>query len=172
MQQMKFGDFQWPNNPKHLEISRSRRTKEWTVPFSGEIIQDLGCGLRTINGEGEFFGAQRQQFYDALELLLREGGERLLSLPETKPFFAHFLSLERTSDPGPEVLRYRFSFRESREGESDCGTQEQRIYFCGSGENLWDIAAQFDSSVELLVAANPQIPWPTVLKDGERVVIP
>lgn len=87
MQQMKFRGFRWPNNPKRLEVSRSRETREWVTPFSGQAVQDFGCGARVVSGEGEFFGAQRQRLYEELESLLRQGGEGILSLPETRPFF-------------------------------------------------------------------------------------
>ncbi len=172
MQQMKFRGFRWPNNPKRLEISRSREMREWVTPFSGQAVQDFGCGARVVSGEGEFFGAQRQRLYEELESLLRQGGEGILSLPETRPFFARFVRLERIGEPGPEILRYRFEFRESGTGELEDAAGDVRFHFCGEGENLWDIAAEYRTSVEALAAANPQIEWPNVLDEGERVVIP
>lgn len=172
IQQMKFRDFRWPNNPRKLQMVRSRKIREWDLSFSGQTLQDFGCSLRTVSGEGEFFGEERGTLYERLEQFLQEGSEGILSIPENRPFFARLVRLERIGEPGPELLRYEFEFRESGSGEIGTQDSQERVYFCRGGENLWDIAAEYHTVMEELLKENPWIEWPNVLKEGERVVIP
>ncbi len=160
LQPMKFRDFVWPHNPETLNISRRRSLKEWRLPFSGSVVQDCGAEKRVVEGEGRFYGPGCIRQFQKLSELLEDGKNGVLTLPEIPPFSARFVSLGMIGTAEPDSIGYRFVFWE--DGKA-AGTE---------GASLWRVAHRFSSSVDELVALNPQIRWPNLLEEGERVILP
>ena len=94
---------------------------------------------------------------------MRQG--RGLSIENVKPFHAVFESLTLIGKPKPDVLTYRFLFREVM-SEAD---NVPHTYTPGENENLWDVSYRFGIGIEALMALNPQVKRPDILTEGEVV---
>ena len=97
----------------------------------------------------------------------------MLALPNFTPFPARFVSLKLTGLAEPNLLHYRFEFREdngaAEQEESGFSGEE---YTASAGENLWEIAERFGTTVEILLERNPAVRWPNWLEEGEKVALP
>lgn len=173
LQPMKFRTYQWPHNPETIVVERQREWKELKTPFAANTAQDFGCGGRVVTGEGEFFGSDCAKDFQDLERLLEEGKTGLLALPNFTPFPARFVSLKLTRLAEPNLLHYRFEFREdngaAEQEESGFSGEE---YTASAGENLWEIAERFGTTAEILLERNPAVRWPNWLEEGEKVALP
>ena len=88
-----------------------------------------------------------------------------LSIENVKPFHAVFESLTLIGKPKPDVLTYRFLFREVM-SEAD---NVPHTYLIGENENLWDVSFRFGIGIDALMALNPQVKRPDILTEGEVV---
>ena len=172
LQPMKFRDFVWPHNPETLNISRRRSLKEWRLPFSGSVLQDCGAEKRVVEGEGRFYGPGCIRRFQKLSELLEDGKNGVLTLPEIPPFSARFVSLGMIGTAEPDSIGYRFVFWEDGKAAGTKEAAQGQVYRAAAGESLWRVAHRFSSSVDELVALNPQIRWPNLLEEGERVILP
>ena len=172
-QPMRFKEYQWPHNPETIIVEQERELKQLTVPFSGITWQDYGCSGRVVTGEGEFFGPGCAEEYAGLEKVMAQDGPGLLVLPNLPPFSARFVSLRLTGKSEPQLLHYQFVFREETTQATASNPEAPGgIYLAQEGENLWDIAALYATSVELLLEWNPSIQWPNWLTQGQEVAVP
>ena len=172
-QPMKFRTYQWPHNPETIVVEYRRIWKEWSTPFAGNTIQDFGCGGRSVAGEGEFFGSNCTKGLPGFGEAAGGRKTRLLTLPNFSPFSARLISLGLTGQAEPNLLHYRFEFREENGSwdEDGAGIIGEE-YTASEGENLWEIADRFQTTVGILLERNPEIRWPNWLEEGEKVLLP
>ena len=162
---MRFRGVTWRHNPREITFESDREVHELHAPFAGGAVQDTGRKNMLVKGEGELFGADCLQQFARLLSLFREGGSGVLAIDGVKPFHAVFQSLKIVGEPKPDILTYRFVFREVR-NESD---GPPAAYTAGAGENLWDVSYRFGIVIDTLVALNPQVKRPDILTEGEVI---
>ena len=168
---MRYCGFSLQHNPKSIEVTDKRNLNELETPY-GSLLQDMGNGLKTVTGTGEFFGRDCVRQYKELQSLLHKGKRGLLSLPGYEPFFARFTMLELTQPPADDFLSYRFVFLEERNGAPLKYSDGAKFHTVGEAETLWDISFRYDVPVEMLLKQNPNIRRPDNLKTGEKVGLP
>ena len=98
-----------------------------------------------------------------------------VKLPGLPPIMARLTELELLPKIVPEKVRYRFVFWEDlsvplpesafRQGNGGAATA------C-DGDNLWQIANEHRTAVEVLLALNPAVQWPGYLQEGQQVMLP
>ena len=162
---MRFKGVTWRHNPRELAFESEKQVTELHAPFEGCAVQDTGRKGMCVRGEGELLGADCMEQFAALLALFREGGSGVLSIEGVKPFSAVFESLKLVGKPKPDVLTYRFLFREVM---SDADNKP-RTYTVGANENLWDVSCRFGVGIDALVALNPQVRRPDIVAEGEVV---
>ena len=146
---MRFKGVTWRHNPRELTFESEKQINELHAPFAGCTVQDTGRRGMCVKGEGELFGADCLEQFQALLALFREGGR----------------SLTLIGKPKPDVLTYRFLFREVM-SEAD---NVPHTYLIGENENLWDVSFRFGIGIDALMALNPQVKRPDILTEGEVV---
>lgn len=169
---MRYKNYIWPNNPETYTISFERSVAEHKIPYGRSVLQDLGMGCRRMEGEGEFFGEKAYEEFKKLATVFYEGGAGVLVHPVWQTTNAYFTKLELSQKPLRDYVRYRFAFVEPVETQSaltepaaDSGGQ----YTVRRGDTLWGIAAKHETSVDALLARNPQIKNPNLIYPGEKV---
>ncbi len=173
LQPMSYKSYVWPFNPEKIQIEYVRNLREIKLPFSGSILQNLGCNKRVVTGMGEFIGSDCMAEFARLANVFAEGNDGMLKLTEIPPFTAAFSSLKMVGEAQPDCVTYEFEFFESTDsGEKGHGETETGIYVCIGGENLWSLAAIYGTDVDRLKALNPMIQWPNFLEAGQKVVLP
>lgn len=169
---MRFCGYTLRHNPKSIEVTDKRNLSELETPYGGSLLQDMGNGLKTVTGIGEFFGNGCMRQYKELQLLLRSGKSGLLSLPGYEPFFARFALLELTQPPAEDFISYRFVFLEESNAVPERYSDGAKLHTVEEDETLWDIAFRYDVPVETLLKENQHIRRPDCLKTGEKVSLP
>jgi len=167
---IRYKGYSWVHNPKTLKITKEQLLRENQVPFGNTDIQDLGGKSRVIKGTGQLCGEDcLVQFQRLLELQSGEGSG-ILSLPDTKPFYAFFKSIELACDPTPDVVTYNFEFIEDT---SKSNTSRDASYYTvkNNYENLWDISYKYGVEMNTLVLLNPHIKRIDELMKGDKVRI-
>lgn len=167
---MRFCGYALHHNPKSIEVVDKRNLIELETPYEGSLLQDMGNGLKTVTGIGEFFGEDCMRQYQELLSLLQSGKSGLLSLSGYEPFFARLASLELTQPPAEDFLSYRFVFKVKNEAPANL-TNGAKYHTVKQNESLWDIAFRYGTAVETLLKENPQIRRPDSLKAGEKVKV-
>lgn len=167
---MRFCGYALHHNPKSIEVVDKRNLIELKTPDKGSLLQDMGNGLKTVTGIGEFFGEDYLRQYQELLSLLQSGKSGLLSLSGYEPFFARLASLELTQPPADDFLSYRFVFKVKNETPANF-TNGAKYHTVKEDESLWNIAFRYGTAVETLLKENPQIRRPDSLKAGERVKV-
>ena len=162
---MRFKGYTWHHNPRELTFENEKSVKESVAPFDKCVLQNTGRRNMKITGEGELFGADCLEQFRRLLELFREGGSGVLAIADIPSFYAVFESIKLVGKPKPDVLTYRFVFRELMEA---CG-DKQRETIAAQGENLWDLSYRFGIDIDTLVRLNPQVRRPDVLTAGEVV---
>ena len=162
---MKFKGYKWHHNPRELVFEDEKKVSELTAPFDKSVVQNAGRRNMRISGEGELYGEDcLDQFLRLLELF-REGGSGVLSIAGIPSVYAVFESLKLVGRPRPDILTYRFVFRELMEERDD----KLREVTAAPNENLWDISYRFGIDIDTLVRLNPQVRRPDELTAGEVV---
>lgn len=166
MNPMSYGGYVWPYNPETVKVARARNVKEFALPRSGFAVQDSGFAARSVTGSGRFFGEDGAQEFEKLAASFSESGVRMLCLPGMAAFPAVFVSLTMKGQAGPDCTAYEFAFLEST---ADSEPAEAETVLCTGGETLWDIAYQYGTDADTLLALNPDIEWPNSLEAGTAV---
>ena len=162
---MKFKGYKWHHNPRELVFEDEKKVSELTAPFDKSVVQNAGRRNMRISGEGELYGEDcLDQFLRLLELF-REGGSGVLSIAGIPSVYAVFESLKLVGRPRPDILTYRFVFRELMEERDD----KLREVTAAPNENLWDISYRFGIDIDTLVRLNPQVRRPDEMTAGEVV---
>lgn len=164
---MRFKGFTLWCNPLSVEIQSEKNNIAYTLPYSGEIFEDIGLKCRVIKGKGVLKGENCIEQYASLRALQSEKGEGVLSLPGCLPMKAYFTELNALADITPDTISYSFVFTEASSKQTDLPLYKEHTV--KDGETLYDIAAKYSVDVGVLVELNPSICRPDELKGGERI---
>ncbi len=189
---MRYKNFIWPHNPRVYSIDFTRHVAAKKVPFGDYILQDLGLGHRVLRGEGEFVGSGAYDTFKSLATVFYEGTPGLLVHPLWQESSAYFVELRLEQEPTEDYVKYAFAFWEDFSGYSKGAkllAEESAIgvtvgngggqapeggevwYTVQAGDCLWFIARDNGTTVEAIVARNPQLRNPNVIYPGDRIRI-
>ena len=186
---MRYKSYIWPHNPRVYSIDYQRKMALHKTPFGLYHLQDLGLANRVMEGEGEFVGEEAYSQFGQLANLFYAGGTGLLVHPIWQAANAFFVSLRLEQEPRPDYVKYSFTFWEDDSwytGLATRTTEQARGGTEGSaaaashsaqaawhrvvkGDTLWTLAGKYGLSLEELVALNPQIKNPNLIRVGEEV---
>ena len=175
---MRYKNYTWPHNPKVYNIEYERKMVEQKVPYGGYLLQDLGSTRRVMRGEGEFVGADAYRQFGLLANVFYSRGSGVLVHPVWQAARAYFVSLKLEQVPRENYVKYSFVFWEEENGyvpdELVNGQGGGQIgsdgnYTVKSGDNLWEIANRYGLTVSQLLAMNPQIKNPSLIRPGDEV---
>lgn len=181
---MRFGDYVWPHNPKTYTITYERAVSEHKVPFGRYVLQNTGLTHRVMRGEGEFAGRDAYNQFKKLAGVFYSEKTGVLVHPVWQASRAYFAGLKLLQEPKVDYVSYSFEFWECYEGYSDfevlnasgssadtaakAGVSEH-YHTVTQGETLWGIAQAYGSSLESVLALNPQIKNPNLIFIGDKV---
>jgi prophage DNA circulation protein len=183
---MRFKDFVWPHNPKTYTIEYRRTVRSHKVPFGVSALQDMGRTNRVLCGEGEFAGPGAYDTFKKLAAVFYENAPGMLVHPVWQMSKAYFVALSLKQEPAEDYVSYAFEFWECAEetgaslmkvsspagsaaaAVSAAGTAAQ-WYTVVAGDCLWTIAARNGTTVEALIALNPQIKNPNLIYAGDSI---
>ena len=187
---MRYKSYIWPHNPRVYSIDFQRSVAMHKTPFGRYQLQDLGMGRRVMEGQGEFVGEGAYREFQRLACVFYEDGPGLLVHPLWQVANAYFVSLRVEQAPRPDYVRYRFTFWEeyglysglasqiTKEDSSEAGgTQPSQgagqpaYHRVAKGDTLWALSARYGVALSDLVALNPQIKNPNLIRVGEEVRI-
>ena len=185
---MRYKGYAWPHNPRVYSIDYRRTMAVNKTPFGGYQLQDLGAAHRVLEGEGEFVGAGAYSEFQRLASVFYDQGPGLLVHPLWQAANTYFVSLRVEQIPRPDYVRYSFAFweengltgglavRQTGHGAESGGTPatgqagaQAAYHRVGKGETLWALAGRYGLSLAELVALNPQIKNPNLIRVGEEV---
>ena len=181
---MRYKSYTWPHNPRVYSIDFRRPVAAHKMPFGRYQLQDLGMSQRGMEGEGECVGPGAYAEFQRLACVFYEDGPGLLVHPLWQAANAYFVSLRVEQAPRPNYVRYSFTFWEdyslysalaTRTGGSAStaesgGTNTQAAcHQVVKGDTLWALARQYGVSLAELIALNPQIKNPNLIRVGEEV---
>ena len=111
MQKLQFGTYQFPYNPRRIQLSREPNLVEHILPGQGWAPQTLGEGPRKVHCQGELLGNTPQQTAELLEALWAGcQGEQTLTLPHGESFLAVVERLFWDAQGDGRVLSYEVAF--------------------------------------------------------------
>ena len=179
---MRFKNFIWPHNPRVYSITYERKMAANKIPFGRHALQSLGQTRRVFRGEGEFVGEGAYNTFKRLATVFYEETPGLLIHPLWQAANAYFVSLRLEQEPRPDYVRYSFTFWEDDSWYTALAKQD-RTAIPGQGENreqkqyhkvvrgdtLWALARAYGLSLEELIALNPQIKNPNLIRVGDEV---
>lgn len=185
---MRYKSYTWPHNPRVYSIDFQRPVAAHKTPFGRYQIQDLGLGHRVMEGEGEFVGEGAYEEFQRLACVFYDDGPGLLVHPLWQVASAYFVSLRVEQAPRPDYVRYSFRFCEEYSlynglatraaGGSSAGKAADRTAASGGqalyhrvvkGDTLWGLAGRYGVTLTELMALNPQIKNPNLIRVGEEV---
>ena len=178
---MRFKDYVWPHNPRVYSIDYERKMAVSKTPFGRYVLQDLGQTNRIMAGEGEFVGEGAYQEFGRLANAFYAPGPGQLVHPVWQMANAHFVSLRLEQEPREDYVRYSFVFWEDSgqdaalkkgnpAGKPDTGRSTDAVWHTVTqGDTLWAIAKRRGLSMEQLLALNPGIKNPDLIRVGEKV---
>lgn len=182
---MRYKGFVWPHNPRTYTITFERDMAVHKVPFGRYHLQSLGQTRRVLRGEGEFVGQGAYDSFKQLANIFYEETPGMLIHPVWMTSLAWFVHLEVLQEPRPDYVRYSFEFWDvvasvtpelqqdgTAQGQQADGGQDQQLWHTViPGDTLWDLASEYDATVEGIVALNPSIRNPNLIYPGQRVRI-
>lgn len=180
---MRYKSYTWPHNPRVYTIDYERKMAVHKTPFGLFHLQDLGRTNRIMEGEGEFVGPDAYAQFGRLANVFYDGGPGLLIHPLWQAANAYFVCLRLEQEPRPDYVRYSFSFWEddswytglavktAEQGTktSSAAGQSARWHRVARGDTLWAIAKTYGLSLTELIALNPQIKNPNLIRVGDEV---
>ena len=185
---MRYKDYIWPHNPRVYTIEYERIMAQSKIPFGLYHLQDLGRVCRVMRGEGEFAGPDAYAQFGALANVFYSGGPGLLIHPLWQTANAYFVSLRLEQEPRPDYVRYSFTFWEDDSWYTGVATKltsagtsadngadgltagaAKAYHLVVKGDTLWAIARTYGVSLDELIALNPQIKNPNLIRVGEEV---
>ena len=181
---MRFKNFVWPHNPRTYTIIYERNIAVHKIPFGRHYLQSLGQTRRVLKGEGEFVGDEAYNTFKALANVFYEETPGVLVHPVWMTTTAWFAGLELRQEPRRDYAAYSFEFWEVMSdgnttelttvtagsgGTSGAAAQQGEWYTVVRGDTLWALAGRYGISLAELVALNPQIKNPNLIRAGEEV---
>lgn len=166
---IRYKGYTFTHNPKELKITSQRKNYEYTSTCGEPVLQPTGEKCRVIKGEIQLYGDDAVDKFNILAKLYKQGGSGLLCLPQLGTLTVQFKELIFIAQPTPGVIVCGFVFTEI---PSKKRNNEYYInHIIKEGENLWQIARQYETTVDALLLLNPQIKRPDELKTGEEVKV-
>lgn len=165
---MRFKGVEWHHNPREISFSCEQSVSEMKAPYGNAYIQNTGRKNTVVRGEGELYGEDCTEQFGRLFSLMKSGGSGVLAIPKLGTMVAVFESLSVKGTPKPDVLTYRFVFREVMEKTAN---DTPTAYVCQSGETLWDVSYRFGIVIDRLAALNPDIRRPDDVLEGKEVAL-
>lgn len=183
---MRYKGYTWPHNPQVYTIDFERKMALHKIPFGLYRLQDVGRTCRVMEGMGEFAGEDAYPEFARLANVFYENGPGLLIHPLWVPASAYFVSLRLEQEPRPDYVRYSFAFWEDYDQHSGLAKQTaeragsggaaagadgggKAVHRVVKGDTLWAIARTYGISLEELIALNPQIKNPNLIRVGDEV---
>lgn len=186
---MRYKSYTWPHNPRVYSIDFQRAVAAHKMPFGLYQFQDLGMGHRVMEGEGEFVGKGAYEEFQRLACVFYENGPGLLIHPLWQVANAYFVALRVEQEPRPDYVRYSFAFWEEDGGYTGLATRpsgpapaepgggggpvqsagQPAYHQVAKGDTLWALAGRYGLTLAELVALNPQIKNPNLIRVGEEV---
>ena len=182
---MRYKDYVWPHNPRVYSIDYERKMAVNKVPFGTYHLQDLGRTRRVMRGEGEFAGEGAYSQFGLLANTFYDPGPGLLIHPLWQTTSAYLVALRVQQQPRPDYVKYSFTFWEdisrystvpkrvtSQAGQSSgpaAAAASVRYHRVVKGDTLWAIAKRYDVKLAELIALNPQIKNPNLIRVGDEV---
>lgn len=185
---MRYKSYTWPFNPRVYTIGYERKMAVHKTPFGLFHLQDLGRINRIMEGEGTFVGEDAYAQFGQLANVFYDGGPGQLIHPLWQAANAYFVSLRLEQEPRPDYVRYSFSFWEDDswytglavktldQGNGGEAGETAAVAASGpawhrvvKGDTLWAIARAYNLSLEEVVALNPQIKNPNLIRVGDEV---
>lgn len=182
---MRYKSYTWPHNPRIYSIDYQRVMAVHKNPFSRYQLQDLGLTRRVMKGEGELAGKGAYAEFQRLASVFYEGGPGLLLHPLWQDAYAYFVALRLEQAPRPDYVRYSFEFWEENSlyggmmtqalpSVPEAGPEQQEggqavWHRVVKGDTLWALANRYGLSLKELIALNPQIKNPNLIRVGEEV---
>ncbi len=184
---MQFKTFLWPHNPKVYQVNYKRKLITQSVPFGRDVVQDLGLSTRVLLGEGEFVGRFAYANFRHLASLFYQDTPGKLIHPIWQGTQAYFASLSLKQEPKQNYVHYQFAFWEHTPPvplptvaedsqmsprQMPAPTQTLQSHIVQKGDTLWGIARRYGTSLEALLAQNPDIANPNLIYIGQKVMLP
>ena len=182
---MRYKSYTWPHNPRVYSIDYERKMAVHKTPFGLFRLQDLGRTNRIMEGEGEFVGQGAYALFGQMANVFYDGGPGLLVHPLWQAANAYFVSLRLEQEPRPDYVRYSFTFWEDDSWYTGLATKELAETYSGGsqsssgsgasyhqvvkGDTLWGLAQRYGLTLTELIALNPQIKNPNLIRVGEEV---
>lgn len=184
---MRYKNYTWPHNPRVYTIDYRREMAVNKVPFGLYKLQDLDRTCRVMKGEGEFAGPGAYEQFGRLANVFYAGGPGLLIHPLWQTANAYFVQLSLEQQPRPDYVRYTFTFWEDAGWYADAprrvsGAAAQgggsapetmsappRTHRVAKGDTLWGISRKYGVELSELIALNPQIKNPNLIRVGDEV---
>lgn len=186
---MRFKNFVWPHNPRTYTITFERKLAVHKIPFGRHYLQSLGQTRRVLRGEGEFVGAGAYDKFKELATVFYEETPGVLVHPVWMTATAWFAALELRQEPRADYVAYTFEFWEvvgsedtrltaastaggGAGGASGSGgdqTGGEAWYTVVKGDTLWDISKRYGITLSRIIALNPQIKNPNLIRVGQKV---
>ena len=185
---MRYKNYIWPHNPRVYSIDYEKKLVAHKIPFELYRLQNLGRTNRIMAGEGEFVGEDAYSQFGMLANVFYENTPGLLVHPLWQVSSAYFVSLRLEQEPRPDYVRYSFVFWEDHSTEGDLvlrvtgstggtegGTQSTatssapQYHRVVKGDTLWALAKTYGLTLSELIALNPQIKNPNLIRVGEEV---
>ena len=95
----------------------------------------------------------------------------MLSIGGVPPIKAYLQQLRLKYTPVDDCAEYSFTFVEALDGSCKENSTAPTDYTVGENEELWDISAKLNISIDKLMELNPAVKDPTAVAEGERVKI-
>ena len=190
---MRYKTFTFPHNPRVYSITYRRDVAVQKVPMGIFSIQDLGRTCRILKGEGEFYGPKAYDTFKELATVFYENGPGALYHPIWQSSRAYFTGLSLRQEPREDYVAYSFEFQEGffsyapiqrvvntiTSGTGGAGTSgaaaaaqagaAAETYTVQPGDTLWAIATARGMTLSELLALNPGISNPNLIRAGEKV---
>lgn len=177
---MRFKGYTWPHNPRVYSIEYERKMALHKTPFGLFHLQNLGRINRIMEGEGEFIGEDAYAQFGQLATVFYEDSPGLLIHPLWQAANAYFVSLRLEQEPRADYVRYSFTFWEddswytglAKQDRTNAqnGDDSRKLYHkVVRGDTLWALARTYGRTLEELIALNPQIKNPNLIRVGDEV---
>lgn len=115
MDKLKYKFWTWPENPETFLIDAVMEPM-YTIADDGTITyQGLGPLCRTITGRGVFHGADANNHFNALAVIMATGTVGDLVHPVWGTISAYLIGLRMEEESRDEYIVYSFTFREADE---------------------------------------------------------
>ena len=115
MDKMKFMMFTWDHNPEEFRIEAHCVPEYVPNQVGGYDYTGLTPMIRVFKGRGVFCGADADQRFNALAVIMALGREGELFHPVWGTTTAYLTDLEMEQESRPEYIVYSFTFRETDE---------------------------------------------------------